>query len=72
VLQLYDALRASPLATSLPCPLGLTNLAWSAQSGRIAWVQPDPERGTNQNIAVVWDPESAAPPQPLALVGEHI
>jgi len=72
VLQLYDALRASPVAASLPCPLGLTNLAWSAQSGRIAWLQPDPPRGTNQNIAVVWDPESGAPPQPLALTGEHI
>lgn len=72
VLQLYDALRASPVATSLPCPLGLTNLVWSAQSGRIAWVQPDPERGTNQNTAIVWDPENGGPPQRLALTGEQI
>ena len=72
VLQLFDALRATPVGAAVPCPEGLANLAWSSKSGRFAGVQPGEADGSTGDAAFVWSANGSTPPTRIARPGEAI
>jgi WD40 repeat protein len=54
-MQVYDALRATPMTPAMPCSPGITNLTWTADSARFAAIQPASTSGPTHDTVMVWD-----------------